>query len=665
MFLLLGSVNAKAQAKDKDWLLVDGINYNGLHPVIKRSLDSTLALYHKASHDSTRLRILHDFIEHCTDDAVWPKYNDYMLAMARNGDSKVYLVYQAAALNNIGYAADNQGNVKKAIEYYSLGLKLREKAGDKKGIAESTNNLGALYSYQNDYAAALKCYEKSVALYEEIGETANSAQSLNNLGSAYNNFGDYQKSIEYNSKALAIQEKFKDEWGMVNSFGNLGAAYEKKGDTTKAIDYYKKGLKYSEKLGHTAGMAESNFNLGDLYYYINLKTAQEYGERSFELAQSLGFPKDIENASDLLYRIYKKTNNPTGALEMYEIAVKMRDSTNGIELVREAASSKYEWQEQQLKLEHEKETAVSAAEIKKQKLFLLLIFSIAIAVLVIAVLVFRNMQRYKKAKQAIEIQRNLAMEKQKEILDSIRYAKRIQDAVLKEQEHISTHLPEHFVMYEPKDIVSGDFYWSLEKDSYWYLAAADCTGHGVPGAFLTILGTSFLNELNAADSVLTPAEILDKLRSRIISELSATNNGMNETKDGMDISLARLNLKTNELMWAGANNPLWILSKEKGEFTVVPSHKQPIGYYPTITAYPNHSFQLSKGDTFYLFTDGYADQFGGEKGKKFKYKKLQELLFAVKNETLERQKEQLVKTFVEWRGSYEQTDDVCIVGVRL
>ncbi|MGZ3866883.1 MAG: PP2C family protein-serine/threonine phosphatase, partial [Bacteroidia bacterium] len=297
--------------------------------------------------------------------------------------------------------------------------------------------------------------------------------------------------------------------------------------------------------------------------------------------------------------------------------------------------------------------------------FLLLIFSIAIAVGVIAIIVFRNMTRYKKAKQTIEVQRNLAMEKQKEILDSIRYAKRIQDAVLKEQEHISTHLPPHFVLYEPKDIVSGDFYWSLEKDRYWYLAVADCTGHGVPGAFLTILGTSFLNELNAADAILTPAEILDKLRSRIIKELSITNNGVNETKDGMDISLARLDLQTNELMWAGANNPLWIINKEKTELSIIPSHKQPIGFYPTITAYPNHTLQLSKGDAFYLFTDGYADQFGGEKGKKFKYKKLQELLLSIRNETLECQKEVLSKTFMDWKGSYEQTDDVCIVGVRL
>ena len=663
---VLSGANLNAQTNDKKPLLVDGINYAALHPATKHLLDSTLTIYHKATHDSVRLRLLYDFIENCTDDAVWPKYNDYMLAMAENGDgSKLYLIYQAAALNNIGYAADNQGNVKKAIDYYNRALKIREKAGDKSGIAESTNNLGSLYSYQNDMKAAISCYEKAVKLYEEIGDIKSSAKSLNNLGNAYNYFDNYKKSIEYNSKALSIQEKYGDELGMSNSLSNLGGANEALGDTNKAVEYYKKALALRMKIGDISGMSESYCDLGDIYYNQNNKLAKEYADRSFQYASEVGFPNDIQNASLLLSKVYQKINEPAKALEMYKLFIKMRDSTNNIELVREATSSKYDWQEKQLKLEHEKQSAVSAAEIKKQKMLLLLIFAIAIAIGIIAILVFKNMQRYKKAKKIIEVQKQLVEEKQKEILDSIRYAKRIQNAVLKEQEHISTHLPAHFVLYEPKDIVSGDFYWSLEKDSYWYLAAADCTGHGVPGAFLTILGTSFLNELNATDSILTPAEILDKLRSRIIAELSVTNNEANETKDGMDISLARLDLKTNELMWAGANNPLWVLDTGKGSFVEIPAHKQPIGFYPTLTPYPNHVMKLNKGDAFYLFTDGYADQFGGTKGKKFKYKKLQELLLSINKEALEKQKELLLKTFTEWKGAYEQTDDICIVGIKI
>lgn len=662
---ILSVVQTKAQGNDKD-LLVQGINYATLHSSTRQLLDSILPLYHKATHDSTRLRLLNQIVEGCNEENIWPKYNEFMLRMAQNGDgSKPYLIYQAAALNNMGYEADNKGNIIKAIEYYEKALKIREQAGDKKGIAESINNLGSLYSYQNDMKAAIVYYDKARRLYEEIGDFKSSTQSLNNLGNAYNNEGDHKKAIEYNMKALAIQEKYRDEAGMANSLDNLGTAYEETGDTVRAIDYYKHALEIQERLGNTGGMVGVYNNLADIYYATDKKISKEYADKAFALAQELGFPKNIENVSHRLYKLYQNTGNYAKALEMYELYVKMRDSTNGIELVREATSSKYNQQEQQLKLEHEKRQAIAAGEIKKQRLLLLLIFTITIGVGGIAVLVYRNLQRYKKAKRIIEQQKELVEEKQKEILDSIRYAKRIQNAVLKEQEHVSGHLPEHFVLFQPKDIVSGDFYWSLEKDAYWYLAAADCTGHGVPGAFLTILGTSFLNELNATDTILTPAEILDKLRGRMIKELSVTGNGVNDTKDGMDISLARLNLKTNELMWAGANNPLWIYVNEKASFTEVGSHKQPIGFYPTLTPYPNHTIQLKKGDVYYLFTDGYADQFGGPRGKKFKYKKLQELLLSVKDDSLDKQKKVLLDSFFQWKGDYEQTDDVCIVAVRV
>jgi len=670
----LFNLSTFSQVKDKDWLLVDGVDYTKLHATDRYLLDSILPLYHKAKHDSVKLSLLNSLIENCNDEALWPKYNDFMLSIAQNGDgSKFYLIYQAAALNNIGYDSDNKGDVNKAIDYYTRALKLREKAGDKKGIAESTNNLGSLYSYQNDTRAAIACYEKAVKLYEEIGDIQGSAQSLNNMGNGYNNIGNHQKAIEYNVKALQIQEKYNDKLGMSNSLDNLGTAYEEVGDTNKAIEYYSKSLEIREELGNKSSIAQSLYNLGDIYYERkNITKAKFYADKSFQLAKELGFPKQIEVAADLLYKIYQKENNSLKALEMYKLYIKMRDSTNGIELVRETTSSKYKWQEEQVKMENEKQTAIAAAESKRQKLFLLLVAIVAIAIGVIAIIVYKNLQRYKKAKQIIEKQKELVEEKQKEVLDSIRYAKRIQDAVLKEQEHVSAHLPGHFVFFQPKDIVSGDFYWAIEKNNHWYVAAADCTGHGVPGAFLTILGSSFLNEINATENLLTPANILDELRLRIISQLSVSHKEGSETKDGMDISLARLNLATKELMWAGANNPLWISSvidqktdKKEYKLTEIAAHNQPIGFYPSLTPYPNHVIQLNQGDSFYLFTDGYADQFGGPKGKKLKYKTMKDILLTMANESMENQKKALSEYFTKWKGDYEQTDDVCVIGINI
>ncbi|MBA3972332.1 MAG: SpoIIE family protein phosphatase, partial [Bacteroidetes bacterium] len=209
----------------------------------------------------------------------------------------------------------------------------------------------------------------------------------------------------------------------------------------------------------------------------------------------------------------------------------------------------------------------------------------------------------------------------------------------------------------------GDFYWSFEKDNFWYLAAVDCTGHGVPGAFMSMLGIAFLNEITAVDKMLTPSEILDSLRSKIIKEMGQTGR-MGENKDGMDISLIRLNLTTHELQWAGAYNPLWIINNRK-ELIEIKGDKQPIGFSHNQNPFSNHVIPLNKEDTFYIFTDGYADQFGGVKGKKFKYMKLKEVLFTVNDRAMTEQKQILDENFENWRGSLEQVDDVCVIGVRL
>ncbi len=234
--------------------------------------------------------------------------------------------------------------------------------------------------------------------------------------------------------------------------------------------------------------------------------------------------------------------------------------------------------------------------------------------------------------------------------------------MLKEEDHVSGHLPEHFILFKPKDIVSGDFYWALEQQNYFYSAAVDCTGHGVPGAFMSMLGIAFLNEITANNHNLSPAEILNQLRDKIVKELSQTGKP-GDSKDGMDISLTRLHLETKELLWAGANNPLYLI--KNGELIQIKPNKQPIGYQDNMGLFTNNIFNLESGTSFYLFTDGYADQFGGEDGKKFKYKQLQELLLTNRTEPMEIQKQKLNDVFDNWKGRLEQVDDVCIIGMRV
>lgn len=665
LLMLAGGLSAQ-QKTTKEWLLVDSLGYDKLHPAEKKLLDSILPLYHATTADTQKLKLLSDLIESSNDDKVWPKYNAYMLQLIEKmGDRKELIPYKASALNNIGYLADNTGNMQKSIKYYTEALKLREKVNDRKGMAESYINIGFIYSTHDNSGKALAYYKEALSIYEKLNDKHGIAFLYNNIGSLEE---DKEKSRAYYKAAIALQKEIGDEHGLADSYSNLGFLFQKANRPDTAIAYYKEALALYEKVGYNIGIAEETDKLSDIFLELGQTgEALRYAALSLETAKQIGYPSLISDAASSLYHVYEKQQQPQLALDMYRLYIKMRDSLNNIEQAKVLASIEYSEKEKAINAQHEKEAGLAAEQSKKQKLIILFVVIIAVVVVIITLIIFRNLQQQKRSKQIIEQQHDLMEEKQREILDSIRYAKRIQEAVLKEQAHVSRHLPSHFVLFQPKDIVSGDFYWSIEKENYWYIAAADCTGHGVPGAFLTILGTSFLNEINASESLLTPGEILDRLRGRMIKELSVTNKDGTETRDGMDISLARLNLASKELMWAGANNPLWVLSEEGSQSVMkeITAHKQPIGPYPQLTPYPNHIVQLKMGDVFYLFTDGFPDQFGGTKNKKFSWKKMKQLLLLSYDKTMEEQKEMLQKAFVEWKGNNEQTDDVCVIGIKI
>lgn len=253
-------------------------------------------------------------------------------------------------------------------------------------------------------------------------------------------------------------------------------------------------------------------------------------------------------------------------------------------------------------------------------------------------------------------------EAHKDIKDSINYAQKIQASIIPSEKDFQAHLPNSFVLFQPKDVVSGDFYWILEKNDHVFCAIADCTGHGVPGGFMTMLGSGLLNETVNEQKLTEPSDILDKLREKIISTLKQTGKS-GENKDGMDIVLLRFNKKTRELAYACANNGFILV--ENGVMTEQYGDKQPVGIYGhELKPFTAHKMILNENVTLYSYTDGYPDQFGGEKGKKFKYKALNDLL--VKNSYLlpSFQKEKLLEAFLAWKGQQEQIDDVCVIGIK-
>ncbi|MBL7888085.1 MAG: tetratricopeptide repeat protein [Bacteroidia bacterium] len=698
----------------------------------QKEIDSLIHLLQSAKKDTFQLSILNQIAEKSTDDNVWPIYNKKMeqlsLDLMNSKNAKVSRkakIHYANSQINTGYLHNMNGVLDSSVVYYQKALDIMQELGDKTGMAAALNNIGYVFKSQGDILSALDCYHRSLKLYESMKDEKGIANSLNNLAIIYSRQGDTKTAINYNLRsieitkklkdslslgismnnlallyhkrnkpeealknlreALVIQEKIGDQEGVANSYNNIGYVYEESNDIDKALENYLLAYRMSKSGSDKPVLVSTAINVGTLYLKKkNTTEAAKYAQEALQLAKEIEYVNELADAADLMSQVYKTKNDYKNALEMHEYYIKLKDSALNESTRKAALQMKYQYAYEKKAVadsiknneaQKVKDAQIAAQEsaLKQEKtLKYVLFFGLAlfIAISIYAYYRYRDTQR---KNTIIARQKEIVDEKQKEIIDSITYAKRIQLALLKEEAHVSKHLPEHFVLFQPKDIVSGDFYWSLEKteanttNKYWYLTVADCTGHGVPGAFLTMLGTSFLNEINATPDLLSPNEILDQLRIRFIRDLNQSGR-IGENKDGMDMSIFRLNLSTYELEWAGANHPLWLLKKnadQSVEFIEVKGDKSPIGYSDKIEPFSNFKFKLGKGDQLFLFTDGYADQFGGEKKKKFKRSQLKDLLLSIAEKPSLQQKQDLEQAFYDWKADMEQVDDVCVIGIRI
>ncbi len=285
----------------------------------------------------------------------------------------------------------------------------------------------------------------------------------------------------------------------------------------------------------------------------------------------------------------------------------------------------------------------------------------------------------------INEQKNKIEQIHEQVTLSINYAKRIQTTILPDETILIKYFSEHFIFFKPKDVVSGDFYWWTHFNNQTIISVADCTGHGVPGAFMSLLGTLFLDKIIQEQKETNPGIILNKLRNEIIKTLKQKGE-LREQKDGMDMAVISVNHKTKELQFSGANNPIYIIKAGKlniinntniqydefslddtTEYKLYTLHpdKMPISIYKKMDDFTTYNIKLEKDERIYLFTDGFADQFGGPKGKKFKYKAFKELLLKISDKPMKEQKRIIEKTFYEWKGDLEQIDDVTVVGIKI
>jgi len=618
----------------------------------------------------------------------------------------------SGAYNNIGFVYWSKGNIKKALMYLNLSLEHVEKRGDKRGLATGLNNIGSIYNNQGNISKALDYYHKSLLLEEELGNKMGIATTLNNIAGVYNDQGDTKKALDYFKKSLSLLKKLKNKKGIASVHNSMGAIYDRQGNSKKALKYYFIALTIQKEIGNKNGKSDclhnignSYFSLGDfdnalIYFYKSLELREEngdkegisnssqgiaktllhkgnialakrYAKQSYRIANEIGFPSEIKVAAKILSEIYEIDNNTSESLAMLKVYITMNDSINNKETKRATAKqqAKYEYEKQKLidDSKYEKLIAIEKEEKKKQRITIYAIIGGALLLVIFLLFVFNRLKVTRKQKDVIESQKEIVEtahhqleNKNQEILDSIFYAKKIQSAILPPDKMVNQFLKESFILYKPKDIVAGDFYWLEVVGDVIYYAAADCTGHGVPGAMVSVVCHGALSRAIREFKLTSPAKILDKVRELVIETFNASQD---EIKDGMDIALCALNYKTNTIHYSGANNSLYIVNN--GKIKEVKANKQPIGRYVTSEPFTNHEISLSKGDTIYIFTDGYVDQFGGPKGKKFMYQPFRELLLSIQEKEMEAQKTTLNKAFETWRGDIEQVDDVCIIGVRI
>jgi len=574
-------------------------------------------------------------------------------------------VYQVSALNIMGASCSIRGDNVRGIEYFTRSLKIAEEIQDFKSMTNSYNNIGVIYYEQRNNEKAIEYYSLSLAISEKLNRKSGIAFALGNLGNVYNSLRQYDKALAAQNRCLQLTEEIGDKEGHANALHSLSVIYLDKEEYQKTLDFSKRAHDEYEKLGDLQGIANTLTFTGLAYNRTNQKQkATECLKKALAIAQESGFVGSMREISSYLYEIYKKEGRSADALAMHELYITMRDSIASEESQRVVMQNEmqyaYDKQKALDEKEQEKTLAISAEQEQKQKVISYAITAGLILVLLFALFVFNRLRLTKKQKEIIELQKDLVEEKQKEILASIAYAKRLQEAILPPMHFVQKHLPESFIFYKPKDIVAGDFYWMEVVNNTILIAAADCTGHGVPGAMVSVVCSNALNRAVFEFGNTEPGKILDKTRELVLETFSKSDK---DVKDGMDISLASINKKTGEIKWAGANSPFWYTNS--GEILEVKANKQPIGKTENPTPFTTHTVAIQKGESIYMLTDGFADQFGGEKGKKFKYKPLKEMLLQNATLTEDKQMQLLDSAFEVWKSNLEQVDDVCVIGVRL
>ena len=619
-----------------------------------------------------------------------------------------YLEGQIVAITNIGSVSFYNGDLGNALKSYLKSNELvdnyiKKYSKDdfaKRQLSKSLNNIGLVYLKQQKFEEAENYLLQSLEIDLKLGNLASLSNCYNNLGAVNENLNNYEKAIEYYTKAYNIKLKEKNKSELSSTLINIGVIRMNEQSFYEADTCFNSAVKYSKKAENYRDLCIAYINLGDLYYtQRKFDNALTYYFLALDICEEHNYLYFLSYTYESISLVYLRKNNYKGAYDYYVLFTETKDKINSDEnqkLINEI-QTKYETEKKEKEISLlNKEKDLKDIELKNSKTFLIYTVLGLILISSFLILLFFSYKQKQKINAEVQIKNkkletayNIVEEKNKEILDSITYAKRLQDAILPSTKVVKSFLMDSFILYKPKDIVAGDFYFmdviedsdSNRNKKLIYYVAADCTGHGVPGAMVSIVGANGLRRCIQEFGLREPGKILDQL-----SELVAINFSQSEERirDGMDLALCCLEVINDQIKrvhYAGANNPLWVINPNRKEIPEnvnsfkegrgfeIKANKQAIGYTENIKPFDTHIIELEPGDTLYTFSDGYSDQFGGSEnnkgGKKLKSANFRKMLFEIQDKTMDEQLSILDKRFEEWRGDIEQLDDVCIIGVRI
>jgi tetratricopeptide (TPR) repeat protein len=610
----------------------------------------------------------------------------------------------ASKLNNLALMSNNhysigeiylaQSNYVKALESYEKALLIAKKLNDNIRIADCYASMGDLYRMQNERTKAQEYYARSLNLSKEINYMLNYAYCLSSLGEINKSNNNYDFALQYFNRALKVAYEINDQHRISACMYEISVLNLLKLNYKHALEFAEQSLRISIEIQDYSSITSAYVQIGEIYLEMKkYNKAIEYGEKGLAISKEYKLNNKKEDASYLLYKAYNETGQFEKALEMHVMHSVMKDSLRNQEstkkLVQQQLTMEFKEQQNQQQIEQAKRDAENESRLKRQRT-LGIVGAVGFTLMfILALVIYRGQQKQKQANILLEKQKEQIVFQSKEITDSINYARQIQYAILPDKNEIYKSFPDSFVLYIPKDIVSGDFYYFLnlqnefadtnEKQKHHHphliLAAADCTGHGVPGAFMSMISSQKLDE--AVKSVNEPKNILKKLNRnlRLALKQNIKNTGEIEagSRDGLDIALLSVMQGKNSglhLKYSGANRPLWIINQQlqdskTGEIKEIKPTKAAIGGFTTEDQlFEQHEIDLSVGECAYVFTDGFADQFGGENGKKLTTRKFKELLISISHLSMRDQELELRNFIVNWRKDHPQVDDILVIGIR-